>query len=138
MGDLSIKAFSILSGSSATAALISPPPLPHLLVFQYPQRIECDCGFDEYTFFPQILHLSVSSADRVRLRLGAAMRQNAVLYAFSILSGSSATAADNLAHRSRCATSFQYPQRIECDCGHNCERTICHFFHLSVSSADRV
>ncbi len=133
-----LRPFSILSGSSATAAAWAQRQRGLEYIFQYPQRIECDCGCVGTEATWAGIHLSVSSADRVRLRQRVGIPAAEGIAAFSILSGSSATAAEWKDTKTNSRRNFQYPQRIECDCGFL--DLFQNFFggFLSVSSADRV
>ncbi len=116
----------VLSVSSADRVRLRPSNKEDSNVqassFQYPQRIECDCGIAHFPRIVTLLSLSVSSADRVRLRRRENGNCRNGRCSFSILSGSSATAASSLPSRSVSAATFQYPQRIECDCGCACNR----------------
>ncbi len=132
-----VRGFSILSGSMVGSSKKQSNLCQHLLMFQYPQRI--DGGFKSHleTDRPRGLRVSVSSADRwwVQDRWPLLRAHHGV--SFSILSGSMVGSSWPETQDKLADLLFQYPQRI--DGGFKLARNDCRPTpaEVSVSSADR-
>ena len=65
-----------------------------MAAFQYPQRIECDCGYNIVQFLFVLYPFSILSGSSATAAFRSSIVSKIVL-PFSILSGSSATAAES-------------------------------------------
>ncbi len=130
--------FSILGGSRTAAAYSTNPlPITRTYYFQYPRRIENGCGQGYALLRVRPPALSVSSADRERLRHGCWVvvekRLKNFQYPRRIENGCGAEEILGYEYDK----IFQYPRRIENGCGRTRQPASRPHPPLSVSSADR-